>query len=158
LDYLVDGGEAEDVLMRFAFAISRSSAAVSDPLPVAAAVAVSDDVPAGPRPSVTRPSVVVADDDRIVLALVRSTLQNYGMTCRSADNGIEALSLIRSERPHVAVLDVNMPGMDGFAVLAAVRARRRSRGDGHLALKVRQDVPFSQSRPSEKADSRSCWE
>ena len=124
LDYLVDGGEAEEVLMRFAFAISRGSAAVADQR--AAAAAVSADGAAEPRPPVTRPTVVLADDDSIVLALVRSTLQNYGMTCRCADNGIEGLNLIRSEQPHVAVLDVNMPGMDGFEVLARIRAENLS--------------------------------
>src|ERR1017187_8447645 len=61
LDYLVDGGEAEDVLMRFAFAISRGSAAVADQR--AAAAAVSADGAAEPRPPVTRPTVVLADDD-----------------------------------------------------------------------------------------------
>jgi two-component system alkaline phosphatase synthesis response regulator PhoP len=108
--------------MRLAFAISRSLAAVSEPHPAAAPVAAGS--PAQPRTAVTRPSVVLADDDGIVLALVKSTLQNYGMSCRSVDNGRDALRLIRSEQPHVAVLDVNMPGMDGYEVLAAVRAEK----------------------------------
>jgi DNA-binding response OmpR family regulator len=44
------------------------------------------------------------------------------MNCWSAANGVEALRLIREEKPHAAVLDVNMPGLDGYKVLAAVRA------------------------------------
>ena len=48
------------------------------------------------------------------------------MACPAAPSttGVEALSLIRSEQPHVAVLDVDMPAMDGFEVLAAVRAEK----------------------------------
>ena len=122
VDFVVDREDPEGVLMRLAFAISRSLAAVSEPHPAAAPVAAGS--PAQPRTAVTRPSVVLADDDGIVLALVKSTLQNYGMSCRSVDNGRDALRLIRSEQPHVAVLDVNMPGMDGYEVLAAVRAEK----------------------------------
>jgi len=56
-----------------------------------------------------------------VLAVVRSALQNIGMDCRSASSGPEALRVIRDMVPHAAVLDVNMPGMDGYEVLAAIR-------------------------------------
>jgi two-component system cell cycle response regulator DivK len=110
LDFLVNQAEGEETLMRFAFALSRSGDTVSAP------------VKALPKPAVSRPSVVLADDDGIVIALLKSTILNHGMVCRSAGNGIEALSLIRREQPHVAVLDVQMPGMDGFEVLTAIRA------------------------------------
>jgi two-component system response regulator ResD len=63
----------------------------------------------------------VADDDPIVLALVRTTLQNFGMSCHVAGSGPEALEKIRELHPQAAVLDVNMPGMDGYEVLAAIR-------------------------------------
>jgi len=46
------------------------------------------------------------------------------MQCRVAANGTEALEEIRAHRPHAAVLDVNMPGMDGFEVLATIRAEK----------------------------------
>ena len=68
-----------------------------------------------------KPEIVIADDDTHVLAVVRSALQSLGMECRSASSGPEALSMIRELCPQAAVLDVNMPGMDGFEVLAAIR-------------------------------------
>jgi two-component system alkaline phosphatase synthesis response regulator PhoP len=74
------------------------------------------------RRSVADSTVVLADDDEIVRALSSSLLKNHGMTCRSAENGVDALRLIRAEKPAVALLDVNMPGMSGFEVLAAIRA------------------------------------
>jgi CheY-like chemotaxis protein len=120
VDFLLDRCEPEEVLMRLAFAIAREGGAVSDPPRRPAAVASSGSV----RTAVNRPRVVTADDDGIVRSLVRSTLENYGMSCHSADNGVDGLRLIRSEQPHVAVLDVNMPGMDGYEVLAAVRAEK----------------------------------
>ena len=53
--------------------------------------------------------------------VVRSAIQGAGIKCRMACNGTEALQMIRDCRPPLAVLDVNMPGMDGYEVLAAVR-------------------------------------
>jgi DNA-binding response OmpR family regulator len=68
-----------------------------------------------------RTHVAIADDDPAVLSLVRTALENFGMECHASTNGPDALASIRSLRPHAAVLDVNMPGMDGYEVLAAVR-------------------------------------
>lgn len=65
--------------------------------------------------------VVIADDDPAVLALVRTALENFGMDCHTATNGAEAIAAIRTLHPHAAVLDVNMPSLDGYEVLAAVR-------------------------------------
>jgi DNA-binding response OmpR family regulator len=68
-----------------------------------------------------RTQVVIADDDPMVLSLVRIAVENFGMDCHAANNGADALETIRRIRPHAAVLDVNMPAMDGYEVLAAVR-------------------------------------
>jgi DNA-binding response OmpR family regulator len=70
---------------------------------------------------VASPSVLLADDDPIVLALLRTILRNYGMQCQTAENGHEALRAIRESKPHVAVLDVSMPELDGYEVLTAIR-------------------------------------
>ena len=66
--------------------------------------------------------VLVADDDPTVLALVRTALEDFGMECQVAADGPKALDAARRWRPQAAILDVNMPGMDGYEVLAAVRA------------------------------------
>ncbi len=83
---------------------------------------------AAPRASVRpRPEVVVADDDETVLAIVRSTLTNGGWRCHLALDGVEALALIDRVLPDAIVVDVNMPGRDGFEVLSAIRNGRRTR-------------------------------
>ena len=56
--------------------------------------------------------------------MVRSALQNLGMDCRSAYSGPEALRMVRELLPHTTVREVNMPGMDGFEILSAVRKER----------------------------------
>ena len=58
---------------------------------------------------------------RSIPELVRTALENFGMDCDTAADGALAIEAIRELRPHAAVLDVNMPNMDGFEVLAAVR-------------------------------------
>jgi CheY-like chemotaxis protein len=76
-----------------------------------------------PRKSIgVRTRVLVADDDPTVLALVRTALENFGMECQVVVDGRKALEATRRWRPQVAILDVNMPGMDGYEVLAALRA------------------------------------
>ncbi len=111
-EFLMDSWLPEEALVRLSLAISQRPAA-SSPVPFAASPAAG---------ATGRAHVVIADDDPTVLALVRTALQNFGMECRTAVDGPSALELIRKGRPHAAVLDVNMPGMDGYAVLSAVRA------------------------------------
>jgi len=105
-EFLMDTWQAEEALVRLSLALAYHPMELQ-PKPALA-------------PSV-RTSVVIADDDPAVLALVRTALENFGMDCRAASDGASALEAIRQMRPHAAVLDVNMPGMDGYEVLAAVR-------------------------------------
>lgn len=73
------------------------------------------------RAAASTPVVVAADDDPTTTAIVRTVVSQNRMTCHTADNGRKALETIRAVRPDVAVLDVNMPHMGGFEVLAALR-------------------------------------
>ena len=59
-----------------------------------------------------------------MLTLVRAAIKNFGMECYTAADGRSALENIRRIRPDLAVLDVNMPGMNGYEVLAAIRAEQ----------------------------------
>jgi CheY-like chemotaxis protein len=68
------------------------------------------------------PCVLVADDDEDILTLVGNVLARAGYEVAKASNGAEALDLVRTLRPRVAVLDVAMPELDGFDVLRSVRA------------------------------------
>jgi DNA-binding response OmpR family regulator len=66
--------------------------------------------------------VLVADDDEDILLLVTTRLQRDGYRVVSAPRGDRALELVREHRPPLAVLDVGMPGLDGFEVLAQIRS------------------------------------
>lgn len=66
--------------------------------------------------------MLIADDDPLILTVVGSVIENYGMKCLQAKGGEEALRVIRETLPQIAVLDINMPGMDGYETLSAIRA------------------------------------
>ncbi|MFV1987121.1 MAG: response regulator [Gemmatimonadota bacterium] len=68
------------------------------------------------------PTVLVIDDDPAVRDLIKRTLQKEGLRVIEAENGEDGLAAARAERPAVITLDVIMPGMDGWAVLAALQA------------------------------------
>lgn len=118
-EYLIENWEAEELLLRLALAISRKETAASVPARLKPARWWAAE---GPRREISRPTVLIVDDDPIILTLLGTTLRNYGLGCEVVDNGRDALRLIREEKPHAVVLDVNMPGLDGFGVLSAIRA------------------------------------
>lgn len=64
---------------------------------------------------------LVVDDEENIAFLVSAALRNDGFNVESAGNGTSALSTARSFNPHVIVLDVMLPDMDGFTVLHQLR-------------------------------------
>ena len=68
------------------------------------------------------PTVLAVDDDATTTAIVRAVLTRNGMTCHVATNGKQALESAKALQPSAIVLDVNMPYIDGFAVLTTLRA------------------------------------
>jgi DNA-binding response OmpR family regulator len=79
----------------------------------------------------------VVDDDPSIRNLVREFLTLRGYRVRVAQDGKEALALVEQERPHLIILDLNMPGMNGIEVLRALRARDFK--GGVVMLSVSQD-------------------
>jgi len=78
--------------------------------------------------------VLVADDDDDILLLVTTRLRRDGFEVVQASSGDEALRLARERRPHIAVLDIGMPGLDGLEVLEQIRADDELRGMRVLLL------------------------
>ena len=68
-------------------------------------------------PDTAPKTVVVADDDPVTLKLVESQLEAAGFRPVVAVNGQAALRAVMAEKPGVLILDLAMPGLDGFDVL-----------------------------------------
>ncbi|MEG4028922.1 MULTISPECIES: response regulator [unclassified Microcoleus] len=67
-------------------------------------------------------TVLVVDDDPISRDLIQRTLSRQGLHIEVAGSGEQALRLAKQLRPDAITLDVIMPGMDGWAVLSALKA------------------------------------
>jgi signal transduction histidine kinase/DNA-binding response OmpR family regulator len=91
---------------------------VAEPAETAAA-APEPAAPAGPPDA--RPAVLVIDDDATARELMARTLGREGYQVLLAADGPGGLALARRERPRAIVLDIMMPGMDGWAVLTELK-------------------------------------
>ena len=67
------------------------------------------------------PRVLVVDDEPDFIELLREFLTAKGYEVIAASNGEEALRKVKEERPHLILLDVRMPKMNGLEVLKQVR-------------------------------------
>jgi two-component system, OmpR family, phosphate regulon response regulator PhoB len=67
------------------------------------------------------PLVLVADDEADILELVRLRLVRSGYEVAVARDGHEALQIARERTPAIALVDVTMPGLDGYEVARALR-------------------------------------
>jgi CheY-like chemotaxis protein len=74
---------------------------------------------------VTGPSVLIVDDERALRAVVRTRLKLAGYQVMEADTGEDALSLLEHEGPDVMLLDLRLPGIDGWGVLEELQSRGR---------------------------------
>ncbi|MFK2826212.1 response regulator transcription factor [Bacillus sp. B190/17] len=65
--------------------------------------------------------ILVVDDDQHILQLVSIHLTHAGYGVLKAENGIQALGILQNECPDLAIVDVMMPGMNGFELTKKIR-------------------------------------
>jgi two-component system, OmpR family, phosphate regulon response regulator PhoB len=92
--------------------------------------------------------VLVIDDEPDVLLLCRVNLQHAGHDVLEAGDGEHGLALAVSELPDAIVLDLMLPAMDGYGVLAALRGDDRTRAIPVLVLTAK----------AQREDRVRCWE
>jgi two-component system, OmpR family, response regulator len=68
------------------------------------------------------PTVLVVDDDEFIRDLTSSALRIAGFATTTSSTGLDALASIERQRPDLVVLDVGLPGVDGFEVCRRLRA------------------------------------
>ncbi|MBE2200842.1 MAG: response regulator [Anaerolinea sp.] len=66
-------------------------------------------------------SVLVVDDEPMARTLLRLMLIRAGFNVAEAEDGFDALAKVKKNRPDLVLLDVMMPGIDGFAVCESLR-------------------------------------
>ena len=67
------------------------------------------------------PSVLIVDDQPFFTTMLRTVLQQQGFRVFVANSGPDGIKLAKKNPPEIIVLDIEMPGMDGFAVCEKLR-------------------------------------
>jgi DNA-binding response OmpR family regulator len=65
--------------------------------------------------------ILIVDDEEIIRTMLRATLRAVTSEIREAANGLDALRIAREWRPDVVILDVMMPGTDGYEICYAIK-------------------------------------
>jgi type II secretory ATPase GspE/PulE/Tfp pilus assembly ATPase PilB-like protein/DNA-binding response OmpR family regulator len=98
--------------------------------PYCGSAAVPDEAPATAAAPAERRSfkALVVDDTATIRDVVRHTLEHsdLGLTVLTAEDGPQALDIAGRERPDIVILDISMPGMDGFEVCRRLRSEMRT--------------------------------
>jgi DNA-binding response OmpR family regulator len=87
-----------------------------------------------------RPLVLVAEDDEDILELVVFDLEDEGYDVMTARNGEDAVTLALERAPDLVLLDVAMPGLDGYEVTRRLRAEQATRAIPVVLLTARAQV------------------
>jgi two-component system chemotaxis response regulator CheY len=84
-------------------------------------------------------TVLTVDDSKTMRRMLKMTLEEGGYRVIQAEDGLDGLKVLETELPDVIVTDINMPNMDGFGFIDAVRAQGRFAGIPILVLTTESD-------------------
>jgi len=76
-----------------------------------------------PQPTLTRPQVLVVDDEPAIRETVATLLEEEGYRVRRAKDGVEALSTLAGDGIDLILADINMPRLDGATLVRKLRGR-----------------------------------
>lgn len=88
----------------------------------------------------TGKSVLIVDDEQMARTLLRLMLVRAGFQVREAVDGHDALEKLEEETPDLIILDVMMPGLDGFSVCMAVRENPKTTDLPVIMLSAKSDI------------------
>ena len=73
------------------------------------------------QPDTQPETLLIAEDDPLLMPLLKATFRNSGLRVITAGTGTQALDLARTERPDLVLLDVGLPEMNGYEVCRAIK-------------------------------------
>jgi len=86
------------------------------------------------------PRILVADDEPALLRLLEFVLGRRGFIIQGVTNGNAAVEVLKAESPDLVILDVMMPGLDGYEVLTFIRETPRLEGLPVVMLTARAQL------------------
>ena len=85
------------------------------------------------------PRILIVDDEKHIRALLRQQLEEVGYNIIEAQNGHEAIQLARAEKPDLIILDILMPGLDGFEVTTILKQSNETANIPIMILSIVED-------------------
>jgi CheY-like chemotaxis protein len=85
-----------------------------------------------------RKLVVIGDADTSASTLLHAVLAQEGIACHAAENGVDTLALAKSKQADAVIVDVSLPGLDGFQVLAELKRDPAMKNTVTILLTARQ--------------------
>lgn len=73
------------------------------------------------------PTILLADDDEVGRYVIATMLRRAGFAVREVADGLQAVSAVLADPPDIAVLDVKMPGLDGFEACRRIKSNEATR-------------------------------
>ncbi len=90
--------------------------------------------------------ILIVDDDPDVRMVLATTLEEAGHEIEEASDGLQVLDMARKTSPDAILLDINMPGMDGFQALEQLKSHRDSADIPVIMISAR-------ARPKDREDA-----
>lgn len=94
-------------------------------------------------------TVLAVDDSRTIRDMLKLALAEADITLHLAEDGVHGLEVLKDIRPDAIISDINMPRLDGFGFIEAVRSQERHRATPILVL-------TTESAPELKARARAA--
>ncbi len=88
----------------------------------------------------TRPKVLIVDDEMDTLIPLKKSLEAGNYIVVEALNGQEALNKVKNETPDIILLDLMLPGMDGYEVCSRLKNNRLTKNIPIIMLTAREDI------------------
>ena len=84
-----------------------------------------------------KPVIVVVEDDKSINELIRYNLEREGFAAEAAYNGFDALRLVETQLPSLVLLDIMLPGLDGFEVCRRLKSNPKTKNIPVLMITAR---------------------
>ncbi|HEM47539.1 MAG TPA: response regulator, partial [Alphaproteobacteria bacterium] len=85
--------------------------------------------------------ILVVDDEEHIRRILKFQLEKNGYAVATAENGVEALAIVRREQPDLIILDLMMPKLDGFEVCRRIRQDFQTNQIPVIMLTAKSDLP-----------------
>jgi CheY-like chemotaxis protein len=89
-------------------------------------------------------TILIVDDQRFFLTVQEGLFKQQGFRVVTAGNGTEALARAKQHKPDLILLDVEMPGMDGFVVCQKLKEDQELKQIPVIILTATQDIKLNQ--------------